>query len=197
VVLELEIEVAFAEDLGIETRFLRRGIGLPLDDEAGDLACETGAARDDPLVMLLDELVVDPRLVVEALHVARGHEPDEVRVSRCILGDHHEVMILVARLRAGFDVAGIRCDVEFAAYERIDAVLPAGVVEFQGAEHVPVVGEGEVLHPELDGPGHQFVHGGRSVEETVIRVIVEMYEIGHEEILTHVGAFCQGMGLSK
>ncbi len=67
VVLQLEVEVARPEELRVAHRHAL-GLGLlAAQDEAGDLARDAGGARDEAFRVLLEQLEVDPRLVVEAL----------------------------------------------------------------------------------------------------------------------------------
>src|SRR3990172_8233575 len=64
-----------------------------------DLTCSTAGERDDPLVVLLEQLPVHSWLVVIALKVRLGGERQQVGVTRVVLRqERHVVRLLVLRL---------------------------------------------------------------------------------------------------
>ena len=72
VVLHLEVEAVRAEQLAVIQRRVPRLRGLAVEDRGGDVPGKTRAQRDEALVVALQKLVVDARLVVEAFRVAAG-----------------------------------------------------------------------------------------------------------------------------
>ena len=100
VVLDLDVEVLLAEDLlvpGAEPLGLGR---LAVEDVVGELG--RGAARqaDQPLGVPLEDLLVDPGLVVEALQERERREPHQVAKSRRVAGQQRQVEgVLLARRR--------------------------------------------------------------------------------------------------
>ena len=98
VVLDLDVEVLLAEDLlipGAEPLGLGR---LAVEDVVGELG--RGAARqaDQPLGVPLEDLLVDPGLVVEALEERQRREPHQVAEAGGVLGQQGQVeRVLLAR----------------------------------------------------------------------------------------------------
>ncbi len=146
VVLQLEVVVPGAEQLRVAHR-RRLGLGfLPHEHQARDLARDAGRARDEALRVRREELEVDARLVVVAFRVRGRAELEEVPVPIRVLREEDEVIILVAVLRPRALEARAARDVELLADDGLDALLPAGVVELDGAEHIAVVGQGQGGH---------------------------------------------------
>jgi hypothetical protein len=78
---------------------------------------------------------------------------------------------------AVFLEAGRLNEVELATDERFDAFGFGGIVEVDGAKKVSVVGEREGGHAEGNCPVHQAINAASAVEQTVVRMNVEMDEI--------------------
>jgi hypothetical protein len=100
-------------------------------------------------VVFSQEFPVDARLVVEAFRVRPRREHRQVAVSSLVAGQQDQVVVLIAALGARLVPARSPGYVEFAADYGVDAGLLAFLVEFQGAEHVAVVGDGQAGHTEL------------------------------------------------
>ena len=62
-------------------------------------------------------------------------------------------------------VAGVGGHVDLGADDRPDSPLLAGLVEFEGAEHGAVVGEGHRRHAVLPGLRDQVVEPDGAVEQ--------------------------------
>ena len=120
-----------------------------------------------------EELPVDARLVVVALEVAGRGELDQVRVALVRLGEEGQVRVALL-LRS--PVVG---DVDLAAEQRLDALLPRLAVELDGAGQAPVVGERDRRHLQLGRPRRQLRDAAGPVEDRVLRVDVEVDELGH------------------
>ena len=74
---------------------------------------------------------------------------------------------------------GPRRLVELGADDRDDLLLAAFLVEWEGAEHVSVIGEGKPLHAQVFCPGHQGLDRAGAVQEGEIRMAVKMHERCH------------------
>src|SRR5712691_9854141 len=117
-----------------------------------------------------EQLPVDARLVVVALEVAGRGELDQIGVAGVVLGKQREVRV---PLRLG---AAVVADVDLAAENRLDAVLPGLPVELDGPGQRAVVGEPDGGHLELSGPCSQRGYPARPVKDRVLGVDVKMNE---------------------
>ena len=177
-VLHLEEEISGAEDVAIGRG---RGDGLLRlfgSDLGRDLALQAAAEADQAFRMLCQQLLVDARLVVEALGVTRRDELDEVLEALLVLGEQHEVVRGLAG-RAALVAAIARCDVDLAAENRIDAALPRRIVKHDGREHVAVLGDGQRRHLELLRLIEQLVDAARTIEQRELGVEVQVDELRH------------------
>ncbi len=133
---------------------------------------------DQPVVVSLEELPVDPRLVVVALEVRRRGQLHEVAVALDVLRQEGQVVV---ELLPALDVATRVVDpaaphralvarlarhVGLGADDRHDAAVAARLVEVEDPVHVPVVRDAErglaVGHRGLDelaDPGGPVEHG--------------------------------------
>ena len=177
-VLQLEEEVVGAEDVAVRRR---RGAGLLqpiLVDAFGDLALETARQADEALAVLREQVLVDARLVVEAFRVAGRDQLDQVVEAFVGLGQQHQVVGRLAR-RPALGAAIARRDVDLAAEDRLDALLPRVVVEGDRREHVAVLGDGERGHAQLLRLVEQLLDAAGAIEQRELRVEVEMDEVTH------------------
>ena len=86
--------VVVSEDPLVPLYRLSRLVHLSGDDVLGDLAGKAGGAADQILVVLLDDLVGDPRLaVIETFDVTLRHDLHQVLVPVEVLGQKDEVVI--------------------------------------------------------------------------------------------------------
>jgi hypothetical protein len=122
-------------------------------------------------------VLVDARLVVEALLVALRDQPDQVLVAAEALREEDEVMVGLLLTRDRHALAPVpERDVGFDADDRTDPLLERLLVELDRPEEVSVVGDGDGLHPHR---GRLVDHGVDllgAVEKRELSVIVEMNE---------------------
>src|SRR5205085_9279113 len=74
-------------------------------------------------------------------------------------------------------VPAARSHVDLAAENGLDALVEAGVVEGDGAEHVAVVGDRHRLHAQTADLVHELIDVARAVKEAVFGVKVEVDEV--------------------
>src|SRR5262249_44697785 len=124
VILDLEVE-AVAEDAEVLGRDLAAALVVAGLEGPVDLAREAAARADQAAVQLREELLVDPRLEVEALAVRERHELAEVAVPREVHReqDHVEVAarLVVVALGDLLLLAGARREIHLAADDRLHA----------------------------------------------------------------------------
>ena len=177
-ILHLEEEVPGAEDVAIRGGGLDRLLLLLAADAGGDLSLEAAAQADQPGRMLRQQVLVDARLVVEALGVAGRHQLDQVVVALAGLGEQHQVIRGLAR-RAALGAPIARGDVDLTAEDRIDPALARLIVEHDRREHVAVLGDRRGRHLQLHRRVEQLLDAARAVEQRVLGVQVQVNEVGH------------------
>ncbi len=149
-----------------------------------------------PLVVLLEQLPVHPRLVVVALEEREARQLDQVAVAGLVLGEQREVVV---ELPATFGVAAgvveattpggalaavVVRHVGLGADDRLDALAPALLVELERAVHVAVIGDADGGLPVGDRLGDQLVEARRAVEHRELGVDVEVAErFGHGSVV--------------
>ncbi len=127
--------------------------------------------------------------MVEALQVGVGHEAEQVPVPPLVPGQDGEVPVVLIVLAGGPVEAGAGGHVRLDPEDGLDAPRPRLLVEVQGSEHDPVVGEPHGRHAQLLGlledAGGSRLGGdgdaGEAVEEGELGVRVKM-----DEALPHV-----------
>ncbi len=124
--------------------------------------------------MLPEQFPVDARLVVEALNMRRGDQPEQVVVSFDVLRQQGQ-MVGAAVRRVPLGARRLR-NVDLAADDGLQSSGTGGGVEVEGPVHVPVVGDGDAPHAKLLGAGDQLWDATHPVEKTVLGVNVEMHE---------------------
>ena len=193
VVLELDEEVVATEDVLEPPRDGARAGLVVLEQRLEHLAAEAARGRDDPFVVVLEQLPVHLGLLVVALEVGAAGELDQVLVAGEGLRERGEVVVGLAPaldLAAGvvhLAVAPRRALravlerlVELGADDRRDPDVARGLVHVEDAVHVAVVGDADRRLP-VGGRGRHDVADPRgTIEHRVLGVHVKM-----DERLTH------------
>ena len=141
----------------------------------GDLARYARRRAVQPLVVLLEKLVVDSRIVVVAVDVRLGDKPHEVVVADEVLRVQAEVEALLLLLLVetevfvAFPVVMVD-DVRLDADDRLYALLPGLVVERLRREEIAVVRHGERSHAKRLRPGDERHDPALPVEKRICRV---------------------------
>ena len=153
----------------------------------GHFSADAGRADDEAFVVLLQVAVVGAGTHVEAIDPRTRDELDEIVVAREVLGKHDEVPARLVLLPLVHVFVAATRYVHLAAEDGLEGFLPfllpfavdgvADVVELFDAEHVAVVGESHAAHAVGYGLVHHLLDGGLTVEQRVLRVNVEVYEV--------------------
>ncbi len=188
VVLQLDEQVVPAEDLLQPAGLLQRALLVTLQQRLQHVAAEAAGGGDEPVVVLLEQLPVHPRLVVVTLEEREAGELDEVAIALVVLGQQREVVVeLLAALGVAtgvVDAATARRPlaprlvrhVGLGADDGFHALVAALLEELEDAVHVAVVGDAERGLSVLHGLGHQFVEAGCAVEHGELGVDVQVGE---------------------
>ena len=177
-VLHLQEESVRAQDVPKRRRGLA-GLPRPVATEVGGhLSLEATAEPDDAVGMGGQQLLVDTRLVVEALGVACRHQLDEVVVPGEVGCEQHE---MIGRLAGGAAVVAPVAvgDVHLAADDRLDPALARLVVELDGGKEISVLRHRHRRHLEANHLVERLPDPAGAVEQRVLRVQVQVHEVGH------------------
>ena len=142
-----------------------------------------------PGVELAQELLVDPRLVVESLGEAVRDQLAEVAVALVVHGQQDQVVVVfpVAAVDPLALVAAARSHVDLAAEDRLDPGRHRLPVELHRAEHVAVVGHGDGRLPQALGPLDQRGDLVGAVQQAVLGVAMKVYEVVHSHSMVAGG----------
>ena len=180
VILEFEIEIVRAKSLLKPINAIARLLQVILDDGLGNFARHAAGERDQALVMLREDFLVDARLVVIALQMRRRGELDQILVSLFILREQHEMIVNIATASAGVRLLfqpAARRDIDLAADDGLDAFLPRRLVEIHRAVKHAVIGDGDAGELQVVGLLHQLVEAAGRVEQAVLSVEMEMDKV--------------------
>ena len=173
-VLNFEIEITFAEDVGEGRGGLASGIVLPFDKILGDLTLQTRREGDQSLRVLGEKFLAHARLVVKAVQRGFGDNLDQVAIAEIVFSENDEMVVAVAFGRSA--MIFLLADVKLATENGLDARFFGGVDEGDRAEDVAVVGHGDRGHAELFHASDQALDLAGAVEHGVVGVKVKVDE---------------------
>ena len=186
VVLDLDEEVLLAEDLlvpGAQPLGLGR---LAVQDEVGELGGGAAGQADQAVGVALEDLLVDPGLVIEALEERERREPHQVPEARGVPGQQRQMegVLLPRDAAAGLLRAAPGRHIGLQADDRHDAGILGLAEELDGAVEVAVVGERHRGHPQRLDALDQLRDLAGPVEQAVVAVAVEMDKgsAGHRRV---------------
>ena len=130
------------------------------------------------------QILVDARLVVEAIQIPRRHQLNQVPVAFFVLAQQQQVIVVVTLATR---LLPLRRHVHLAADDGMDAVIVGLVVKLHRAKQIAVVGHGQRRHLLL---GHQLYHladFARPVQQGIVGVAMQMNEWRCGHALSLVG----------
>ncbi len=178
VVLDLEIEVSFAENLRQLAGGCHRFVRPAVEQIPVHLAFEAGRSRNQAFVVLTEQFFVDAGSMVEAFKEPGTGQFHQVLVAGVVLSqqDHMKAAIGVFVRWFLIKSASTR-HIRLAADNRLDPRLGRLFVELDRPEHIAVIGDREGGHFVLAGQLDYIVEPAGTVEERILAVGVEMDEI--------------------
>src|SRR5215467_9344496 len=179
-VLDLEIEVLFAENVSILSCSSASSLVVVFHQPFSNFALQTSGKTDQPAGMLGQKLLAHTRLVVEAMKRGLGRNLDQVAVPLFVLGKHQKMVISVAL--GGSAVIVFLADVEFATDDRLHTLLVGGVHEVNGAKDVAVIRHSNSRHPKLFHVLTKFFNVAGAIQQGIVGVQVQVDELGHGSI---------------
>ena len=174
---DLDVEPV-AEDLAEDLRVLFRRLVVVLEQRRRDQRGHAARKDDQTLVVLREQIEVDPRLVVVPLEEALGDQRGQVLVADVAGGEQRDVGLVADRPVE----APARRDVRLAADDRREALLLRGIVELDRAEHHAVVGQRNPRRAFVRRLATECVDATRAVEQRVLGMHVQMDERAQRKI---------------
>jgi hypothetical protein len=101
--------------------------------------------------------------------VRNGGELDEVFVANVVFGEH-ELMVFGPLFLLGDVTVN---DVHLIANDGLDAFSFTYLQQLNRAVHDAVIGEGDRIHPQFQGPIHQRIDMASTIEQAVVAVDVQ------------------------
>ena len=167
-ILNLEVEILFAEDVCETAGSGASGVVVALREAFGDLAFEASREADQASGVLGEKFLADAWLVVKA--VQRGFRGDlnEVAVAFFVLSKYQQVIVGIALRRRAMVV--FLADVELATDDRLHAGVLGRIDEVDCAKNVAMVGHGHGRHAHLFHALAKFLDVTGAVEHGIVRM---------------------------
>ena len=170
--------VIFAEDVEPPEQFLF-AFGFPFfQNRPGHAGSDAAGRGDEARVVLFNQALIDARvLAVHALDETERAQFDQIFVAFRIFSQHQLVVANVLFFLRKFLPTPVSHYVKFTAHDGFDAVLPGLRHEFERAEHISVVGDGDGGHVVVFGLFEHLTDVRRAVEKGVFGVAVQVGEL--------------------
>ena len=139
---------------------------------------------------------VGTRTHVEAVHPCPRHQFDEVFIAVVVFGEHDEVpsaLVVLVLVAVGL---GAPCHIHLASEDGFEGFLAlffeflvflvAVVEQLFHSHHVAMIGDGHSPHTVADGLVDQTLYAGLSVEQRIVSVYMQVYEVSHN-VLSRCG----------
>ena len=175
VVLEFQVVVPLPEEV---PHGLRVGLGpgvVPGQQQPGQLAGQAGRQGDEALVVALQQLPVHPGLAVKALGKAPADHSREVPVPLLVAAQQDQMIGVVVQLVDPVE-PGAGGHIDLTADDGLDAGGLGRPVEVDGPIHHPMVGDRHSRLTQLLGPVHQPGDAAGPIQQTVLRVHMQMHK---------------------
>ena len=146
---------------------------------ARDFACKACGERNDPLMMLLQQLMIDARLGIKALRPCFAHPGDQVLIAGIVFAQEHKMAALVVE-RIYFIMARACGNIDLAANHRLDAPLLRGTIKIDHSIHRAVVCNGHCRLPKCLSTVEQRPDSACAVKQAVFCMQMQMCKAGQE-----------------
>jgi hypothetical protein len=146
---------------------------LSLLQKARDLGRHAAGGGNQALGVLGQHIVIDARVVVEALQLGNAGDLQQVLIASFVLSQQQQVGGLLIFLRVVL-LDGTGCHVGLQPDDRLNPRLGGGVVELDHPEHGAMVGDGDGGHVHLVCTLNQLVDVAETIKQGVFGVNVKM-----------------------
>ena len=125
-------------------------------------------------MVLLQQLHIHTGSVVIALRKAFANDLRKVGIAHIVFCQKHQMIIAVLTARQFSVKAGMGCHIDLTADDRIDPRLLRRLIKIDRAVHHAMIRDGGTVHSQLLHIFHIFFDLIGTVQETELRVDVEM-----------------------
>ena len=182
VVMDFEVEVFFAEDVGELADAFFGFVFAVGEEEFVDFAVDAAAEADEAFAVSGEGFFIDAGFVPHAIEVAFGDEFGEVFEAGVIGGEEGEVGGAFAAGDFLFVVHREGGEVGLTADDGVDdgglffvlSFCLGLLVKLDSTEEITVIGHGDRGHAEFGDAVHQFVDPHRAIQERVFGMEVEV-----------------------
>ena len=157
-ILQFQEEIPFPKNLLVaERRILSLLVHTALDI-ALYLAGQTGAERDDALMVRLQHFIINTGFIIKSIDEALRHDLHQVLITLVVLGQQHQMIVAVLPVR-GFSVkSGTGRHIYLASDDGFDSHLSGRPVEIDHAVHDAMVRDSHAVHAQLFCPRRQLLN---------------------------------------
>ncbi len=126
--------------------------------------------------MLRQRFAIDARPVIETFRIAQRHQLQQIAITGQIPRQQDHVMVGLAAPCAAAAAAesGTGGHIGLDPDDRFHAGLAGQTIELQRPEKIAMVGDGHRRLAVIPGCVHQFLQAAGSIQQRVLRVIMEM-----------------------
>jgi hypothetical protein len=174
-VLNFEEEIVLSENVAQAVRCFASLVRFLVNQIFGDCAAQARRQCDQASAVFRQQVVVDPRLVIETFEESGGDELDQVAVAFAVFAKKNQMIIAalarfrgavrrVALRRFAAIVAAALGHVHFAADDGFDSARFGRVIERFRREKISVVGDGHGRHLAARRFLDNFLEVARSIQ---------------------------------
>ncbi len=165
VFLKLQVELIFSKQVSIGQSLIHSFFLLAGQYQRGNFPCQTCGKAYKASGMSGEQFVVDSRFIVKTLRICCRTERYQVLISRLVLSEENQVVVVIPGFGTRFQEPRARSHVKLASYEGVDARISAFFVKTERSEHVTVVRYGHMVHVEAFRLRYQALYGSCPVEK--------------------------------
>ena len=173
VVLQLKIEVTRAKNIPIAERRILGVLIIPAKYRPGYLPRNASGQGDNTLVVLLHQLEINARPIIEALYPALRDHSNKVSVACLIFAQQHQVAVLPVEF-ADLIKACALCHIYLTADNWLYPALLRGFIEVDDTVHITVVCNGYHDLPKFLHPVQKTFDAAGPIQKAVLRMHVQV-----------------------
>ena len=171
-VLQLQIEVARAQNLRELAGSSCCLVEPVLHNIPGDDSLQTGGKPDQAVGVPGKEFQIDSGTVIEALLITQRDQADQIPVTDFILTEQNQMVAAVGAPASS--VTSFPGYVGLAADDGFDSGSNRRVVELNGSEQIPMIGESQSRHLQFGCSADDVFDAVGSIEKAVMAVKMKM-----------------------